>query len=95
MRVVGAGLSPDGTRIALILADQDDPDGHLLLVADIDPDGVVGPLTALANGPEFAPNDGDLTIKPAGLGRLAEIVWTDTALIYSLGPNQIVTLPLL
>jgi hypothetical protein len=95
MRVVGAGLSPDGTRIALILADQDDPKGHLLLVADIGPDGSVGPLTALATGAEFAPNNGDLTIKPAGLGRLAEIVWTDTALIYSLGPNQIVTLPLL
>ena len=95
MRVVGAGLSPEGTRIALILADQDDPNGHLLLVADITADGSVGPLTALAAGAEFAPNDGDLTSKPAGLGRLAEIVWTDTALIYSLGPNQIVTLPLL
>jgi hypothetical protein len=95
MRVVGAGLSPEGTRIALILADQDDPNGHLLLVADIAADGSVGPLTALASGPEFAPNDGELTIKPAGLGRFGEIVWTDTALVYSLGPNQIVTLPLL
>jgi hypothetical protein len=48
----------------------------------------------LATGPEFAPNDGDTTIKPAGLGRLGEIVWTDAGLIYSLGPDQIVTLPL-
>ena len=95
MRVVGAGLSPDGAQVALILADQDDPDGHLLLVADVAPDGSVGPLTALATGPEFAPNDGDLTIKPAGLGRLGEIAWTDTALVYSLGPDEIVTLPLL
>jgi hypothetical protein len=94
MRVVGAGLSPDGTRVALILADQDDPDGHLLLVADIAADGSIGPLTALATGPEFAPNDGDLTIKPAGLGRLGEIAWTDGSLVYSLGPDQIVTLPL-
>jgi len=94
MRVVGAGLSPDGTRIALILVDQDDPDGHLLLVADIVANGSVGPLTVLATGPEFAPNDGDLTIKPAGLGRLGEIAWTDAALIYSLGPDRIVTLPL-
>ena len=95
MRVTGGGLSPDGTQVALILADQDDPDGHLLLVADIAADGSVGPLTVLATGPEFAPNDGDLTIKPAGLGRLGEIAWTDAALIYSLGPDQIVALPLL
>ena len=95
MRVVGAGLSPDGTRIALILADQDDPDGHLLLVADIAANGSVGPLTVLASGPEFAPNVGDRTIKPAGLGRLGEIAWTDAALVYSLGPDQIVALPLL
>lgn len=95
MRVVGAGLSPDGTRIAMILADQDDPDGHLLLVADIAANGSVGPLTVLAAGPEFAPNDGDRTIKPAGLGRLGEIVWTDAALIYSIGPDEIVALPLL
>jgi hypothetical protein len=94
MRAVGAGLSPDGTRVALILADQDDPNGHLLLVADIAADGSVGPLTVLATGPEFAPNDGDRTIKPAGLGRLGEIAWTDVALIYSLGPDRIVTLPL-
>jgi hypothetical protein len=94
MRVVGAGLSPDGTRIALILADQDDPDGHLLLVADIAANGSVGSLTVLATGPEFAPNDGDRTIKPAGLGRLGEIAWTDVALIYTLGPDRIVTLPL-
>jgi Tol biopolymer transport system component len=94
MRVTGGGLSPDGDQVALILADQDDPDGHLLLVADIAADGSVGPLTVLATGPEFAPNDGDLTIKPAGLGRLGEIVWTDAALVYSLGPDEIITLPL-
>ena len=76
MRVTGGGLSPDGAQVALILADQEDPDGHLLLVADIAADGSVGPLTVLATGPEFAPNDGDLTIKPAGLGRLGEIAWT-------------------
>ncbi len=94
MRAVGAGLSPDATRIALILADQDDPNGHLLLVADIAANGSVGLLTVLATGPEFAPNDGDTTIKPAGLGRLGEIVWTDAGLVYSLGPDQTVTLPL-
>ncbi len=93
MRVTGGGLSPDGAQVALILADQDDPDGHLLVVADIAADGSVGPLTVLATGPEFAPNDGDLTIKPAGLGRLGEIVWTDAGFIYSLGPDQIVALP--
>lgn len=95
MRVTGGGLSPDGAQVALILADQEDPDGHLLLVADIAANGSVGPLTVLASGPEFAPNGGDLTIKPAGLGRLGEIAWTDAALIYSLGPDQIVALPLL
>ena len=94
MRAVGGGLSPDGTRIALILADQDDPDGHLLLVADIAADGSVGALTVVATGSEFAPNDGDTTVKPAGLGRLGEIVWTDAGLIYSLGPDRIVTLAL-
>ena len=41
MRVTGGGLSPDGTQVALILADQDDPDGHLLLVADITANGSV------------------------------------------------------
>ena len=95
MWVTGGGLSPDGAQVALILADQDDPDGHLLLVADITADGSVGPLTVLATGPEFAPNNGDLTIKPAGLGRLGEIVWTDAGFVYSLGPDEIVTLPLL
>lgn len=94
MRLVGAGLSPDGTRIATIVADQDDPNGHLLLVADIAADGSIGPFTVLATGPEFAPSDGDRTIKPAGLGRLGEIAWTDSDLVYSLGPDQIVTLPL-
>jgi hypothetical protein len=94
MRLVGAGLSPDGTRIATIVADQDDPNGHLLLVADIAADGSVGPFTVLATGPEFAPSDGDRTIKPAGLGRLGEIAWTDSDLVYSLGPDRIVTLPL-
>ena len=95
MRVTGGGLSPDGAQVALILADQEDPDGHLLLVADIAADGSVGPLAVLATGPEFAPNAGDRTIKPAGLGWLGEIAWTDVALVYSLGPDQIVALPLL
>ena len=88
MRVTGGGLSPDGTQVVLIVTSRDDPNGHLLVVADIAPDGSAGPLAILATGQEFAPNDGDQTIKPAGLGWSAEIVWTPTALIYSLGPNE-------
>ena len=95
MRVTGGGLSPDGTQVVLIVTSRDDPNGHLLVVADIAPDGSAGPLAVLATGREFAPNDGDQTIKPAGLGWSAEIVWTPTALIYSLGPNGITTVPLL
>jgi hypothetical protein len=94
MRVTGAGLSPDGTRVAVIVADQDDADGHRLLVADLADDSTVERVTVLATGSEFAPNDGDVTIKPAGLGRLAEIAWTEDSLVYALGPDQIVTLPL-
>ncbi len=94
MRVTGAGLSPDGTRIAVIVADQDDADGHQVLVADIAADSSVGPFAVVATGPQFAPNDGDSTIKPAGIGLLGEIAWTDSALVYTLGPNEIVTLPL-
>jgi hypothetical protein len=94
MRVTGAGLSPGGTRIAIIVADQSNPDGHQLLVADIADDSTADEFTVLATGPEFAPNDGDQAIRPAGIGLLGEIVWTDESLIYSLGPDQIVTLPL-
>lgn len=94
MRVTGAGLSPGGTRIAIIVADQRDPDGHRLLLADITDDSTVEEFTVLATGPQFAPNDGDQTISPAGIGLLREIVWTDESLIYTLGPDEIVTLPL-
>lgn len=95
MRLAGGGLSPDGTQVALIVAAQNDAEGHLLLVADIDADGSVGLPAVMATGTEFVPNAGDRTIKPAGLGNAGEIVWTDTALIYTLGPSEIVTLPLL
>jgi hypothetical protein len=93
-RVSGAGLSPDGRRIAIITADQNDAAAHQLLVADIADDASVAPFTVLATGPQFAPNDGEPTIRPAGIGRFAEIVWTDTALVFALGADEIVTLPL-
>jgi hypothetical protein len=93
-RVTGAGLSPDGTRVAVIVADQNEADGHELLIVDLADDSSVERVTVLATGSEFAPNDGDKTIGPAGIGRLAEIAWTETSLVYALGPDAIVTLPL-
>jgi hypothetical protein len=90
--VVGFGLSPDGTEIIMIIEHQTDPAGHQLAVAPILDDGSVGPLSVIATGPEFAPNNNEVTIRPHGLGWLNEIVWTQDRIVFGLGPNQIVTL---
>ena len=90
--ITGAGLSPDGSSIVLIVEHRTDPSGHQLVVAPILDDGSIGPLGVVATGEEFAPNDGDVTIRPKGLGAQGEIVWTDDKIIYGLGPNEIVTL---
>ncbi len=90
--ITGAGLSPDGSSIVLIVEHRTDPSGHQLVVAPILDDGSVGPLGVVATGEEFAPNDGDVTIRPKGLGDQGEIVWTDDKIIYGLGPNELVTL---
>ena len=90
--ITGAGLSPDGSKIALIVEHRTDPSGHQLVVAPILDDGSVGPLGVVATGEEFAPNGGDVTIRPRGLGDQLEIVWTDDKITYGLGPNELVTL---
>jgi hypothetical protein len=92
--VVGVGLSPDGTAIMMIIADVTDPLGHQLVVAPILDDGSVGPLSVIATGEQFAPNNGDKTIRPHGLGVQQEIIWTSDKIVFGLGPNQIVTLDL-
>jgi len=90
--ITGAGLSPDGSKIALIVEHRTDPSGHQLVVAPILDDGSVGALGVVATGPEFAPNEGDVTVRPQGLGDQREIVWTDDKIVYGLGPNELITL---
>ena len=90
--MVGTGLSPDGTEIIMIIEHRTDPSGHQLVVAPILDDGSVGPLGVIATGQEFASNNGDVTIRPHGLGFQSEVVWTQDRIIFGLGPSQIVTL---
>ncbi len=92
--VGGVGLSPDGTAIVFIIVDLNDPLGHELAVAPILDDGSIGPLGVIATGEEFAPNNGDKTIVPGGLGIQREVVWVRNAIIFGLGPKQIVTVGL-
>lgn len=92
--VAGVGLAPDGTAIIMIISDRNHSLGHQLVVAPILDDGSIGPLSVIATGEQFAPNGGDKTIRPHGLGDQAEIIWTDDKIVFGLGPNQIVTLDL-
>jgi hypothetical protein len=90
--VTGVGLAPDGSAVVMIIEDRSDPAGHQLVVAPVLDDGSIGSPGVLASGLEFAPNDGDRTIRPQGLGTRNEIVWLDDRMIYGLGPDRIVTL---
>ncbi len=93
-QLTGIALDPTGTRVAAIVEDRADPLGHQLLIADIGADGAVGSFEIIATGDEFAPNEGDTTIRPRGFGIEMEMIWIDGFLRYALGPLSIVSFPI-
>ena len=96
--MTGLALAPDGESVLMIIDDRSDADGNVLVTAPILDDGTVGEFGIVARGADFAPNDGNRTIRPAGLdrsGRAGTIGWRSDRLVYALGPNRIVILPII